>query len=590
MEKSSQLDFFLLPSTLIRLFFWISSIFVVLFVFVSWVTNEQRTKFYKESNDAFFHVNEQLVINDAALAGFGSLLTSIGTNNIQKTRNFTKRMRTAYPHIYMFEGLTSVDPENKAQHQEKMQKLGYPDYEITRYVSKKNPLGKTIDMVNGVPMYFPIFYIDPYLDSVKGLMGFDMMSTRNMRVTLLESIESGKPVASAPWSLKEGGRGYTLIKALGMDDSAQGVMAEHGKGGLAVLIVIKIDTMLAPLRNIVPEANIQLLYGEGRKLATQEIFPQALSTPIIEIDTLVEEYKLEDLGQPFILSIKQSSGLFAPHIQAMAMLFLLMCFIYGAYYRSLIAKYRLQLQRDSVVLKINQQHDSLEIMVASRTKALQRKSDENISLVQQLIRVQEDQIHHIARELHDGFGQTLTVIKINAHILENTKKIKDVYSYAQDITAQANTLYDTMHDMIQRLRPEALDMFGLKASIEQCISAFHLDEQGIELELYIDDKVNTVEEIISIASYRIVQELVNNALKYAKLAKLKVSLFIDSNDIVICVEDDGIGFDPLKNKVGFGLSGVDERARSLGGMVDINTQIDEGVKVLVRIPIPQTQI
>lgn len=64
-------------------------------------------------------MNEQLVINDAALAGFGSLLTSIGTNNIQKTRNFTKRMRTAYPHIYMFEGLTSVDPENKAQHQEK---------------------------------------------------------------------------------------------------------------------------------------------------------------------------------------------------------------------------------------------------------------------------------------------------------------------------------------------------------------------------------------------------------------------------------------------------------------------------------------
>ena len=62
------------------------------------------------------------------------------------------------------------------------------------------------------------------------------------------------------------------------------------------------------------------------------------------------------------------------------MLFLLMCFAYGAYYRSLIAKYRLQLQRDSA---------------------------ENVNLAQQLIRVQEGQIHHIARELHDGFGQTL---------------------------------------------------------------------------------------------------------------------------------------------------------------------------------------
>ena len=134
-----------------------------------------------------------------------------------------------------------------------------------------------------------------------------------------------------------------------------------------------------------------------------------------------------------------------------------------------------------------------------------------------------------------------------------------------------------MMDLAKPLRPEALDMFGLKVAIEQCISAFHLDEQGIKLELYIDNKVNAVEEIISIASYRIVQELVNNALKYSKLTKLKVSLVIDTNDMVIFVEDNGIGFDPLKNKAGFGLSGVDERERSLGGMVDINAQIDEGV-------------
>jgi len=587
MEKSSQLDFLLLPSTLIRFLFWIFSIVIVLGLFVAWAVNEQRTKFYKQANNAFFHVHEQLVINDAALAGFSSLLTSIGTNNIQQKRDFTRRMRSAYPHIYMFEALTSVDPQYKQQHQQKMQSLGYPDYEITRYVSKKNPLGKAINMVDGVPMYFPIFYIDPYLDSVKGLMGFDMMSIRKMRVPLLESIATGKPVASAPYNLREGGRGYTLIKALGMGGSGQGIAAAHGKGGLAVLVVIKIDRMLASLTGIVPEAKIQLLYGDERELAAQEIFPQALSSPIIELDTLVEEYELDDLGQPFVLSIKQSAGLFTHHVQVMAMLLLVMCFAYVTYYRSLLAKHRLQLQRDTAVVKISQQHDSLEIMVASRTIELQRKSDENINLAQQLIRVQEDQIHHIARELHDGFGQVLTAIKINAHILENTKQIQDVEPYAQDITAHANTLYDTMHDMIQRLRPEALDMFGLKAAIEQCIDVFRLDEQGVELDLYIDDAVNSVEEIISIASYRIVQELVNNAIKHAKLTKLKVSVRVDTNDMAICVEDNGIGFDPLINKAGFGLSGVDERARSLGGMADIDSQIDEGVQVLVRIPLPQ---
>ena len=225
-------------------------------------------------------------------------------------------------------------------------------------------------------------------------------------------------------------------------------------------------------------------------------------------------------------------------------------------------------------------------MVVERTKELQKKSNENTSLAQQLIRVQEDQILHIARELHDEFGQTLTAIKINAHILEHAKSINEVATYAQDITSQADALYETMRDMIQRLRPEALDMFGLKVAVEQCILAFHLDEQHIELDLNIDDSVNGMEEIYTIASYRIVQELVNNAVKHAKrITKLKVHLAVYEQHMVIRVKDNGIGFDQQKNKWGFGLSGVDERARSLGGTLDIGTSVNKGVKVSVRIPL-----
>ena len=191
---------------------------------------------------------------------------------------------------------------------------------------------------------------------------------------------------------------------------------------------------------------------------------------------------------------------------------------------------------------------------------------------------------HIARELHDEFGQTLTAIKINAHILESAENIHEVAAYAQDITSQADGLYETMRDMIQRLRPEALDMFGLKVAVEQCVLAFHLDEQEIELDLNIEDSVNDLEEAYTIASYRIVQELVNNAVKHAKLTRLEVRLYVSDQQMHIIVKDNGIGFDPLKQRCGFGLSGVDERARSLGGTVDINTVIDEGVKVYVSHP------
>ena len=585
MEKGSQLDYILLRSTLLRLLWWLFSIVLVLVLAGTLMINVQRVSFDKDANQAINHIHEQLLINDAALSGFGSLLSSVGPNNLHQTRDFTKRMRAAYPHIYMFEALVSIDPANKAQHEIQMQESGFEDYKITRYVSKANPNGDIINMIDGVPMHFPIFFIDPYLESVKGLMGFDMMSARTMREPLLASLASGEPTASKPYKLREGGRGYVLIKALDTFENFSTKGSVYSEGGLAVLLMIKTDTMLASAAEIVPGARVRLLYGKDRMLAAEDIPPKIASLPIITTNTFMEERDFDDLGQPFTLSIEQSAGLYARHLYIMGLIFTLMCLSYGVYYTSLIAKYRLQLQRDAALIELSKQHANLEVMVAERTKELQRKSDENTSLAQQLIRVQEDQIHHIARELHDEFGQTLTAIKINAHILEGAENIQEVATYAKDITSQADALYETMRNMIQRLRPEALDMFGLKVAVEQCILAFHLDEQEIQLDLNIDDSVNDVEEIYTIASYRIVQELVNNAVKHAKLTALEVRLYVSDQNMHIVVEDNGIGFDPLKHKLGFGLSGVDERARSLGGIVDISTVIDEGVKVYVSIPL-----
>ena len=585
MGKSSQLDYLLLPSTLVRFLLWFLSVAAVIALFGTIIINNQRADFDKDANAAINHIHEQLLINDAALSGFGSLLSSVGPNNLQQARDFTKRMRDAYPHIYMFEALVSIDPANKLQHERRMQESGYEGYKLTRYVPKKNPTDTIVNTIDGVPMHFPIFFIDPYLDSVKSLLGFDMMSARTMREPLLASLASGEPVASKPYKLREGGRGYVLIKALDTLDTFATNGSVYSEGGLAVLLLIKTDTMLASAADILPAARVSLLYGKDRKLAAEEIIPQTTSMPIIVIDTFMEERDLDDLGQPFTLSIQLSAGLYARHLELMGLIFILMSVAYGVYYRSLFAKYRLQLQRDVALVELSKQHANLEVMVAQRTKELQRKSDENTSLAQQLIRVQEDQILHIARELHDEFGQTLTAIKINAHILESAENIQEVATYAQDITSQADALYETMRDMIQRLRPEALDMFGLKVAVEQCILAFHLDEQEVELDLNIDDSVNDVEEIYTIASYRIVQELVNNAVKHAKLTKLKVRLYVSDQNMHIIVKDNGIGFDPLKHKLGFGLSGVDERARSLGGIVDIRTVIDEGVKIYVRIPL-----
>ena len=601
MDKGSSLDYLVLPSTLLRSFLFLCSLVLVAVLVTKTVISTQRNDFKQDANTAIYHIQEQILTNDVALAGFSSLFATLDPNDLQETRDFTQYMRAAYPHIYMFEAMFRVDVSQKLQHEEDMRALGYPDYKITPYGTEKKPINQPDQALTGARAHYPIVFIDPFFASLEGLMGFDMMSVSNMRETLLASIASGTPVASKPFNLREGGRGYALIKVQTLPDT-KAIMEQHYNqdyqpplmfsravksysGDVATLLIIQVDTIVASVADIIPSANVKLIYTPEDELVAEFNTPITTVLPTINMENLSLQADLDDLGQPFKVMLTQPAGLYTQHIELMTLLVLLMCIAYGFYYRSLLSKYRLQLQRDAGLLELSQQHTKLEVMVAKRTAELQRQSDENTNLAQQLIRVQEDQIHHIARELHDEFGQTLTAIKINAHILEQAQTTELVGTYAQDITSQADALYATMRDMIQRLRPEALDEFGLKAAVEQCMIAFHLDEQNIDLALTIDDSVNDLEEIYSIASYRIVQELVNNAVKHAQLSWLKVHLTITDQHMHITVEDNGVGFDPIQKKLGFGLSGVDERARSLGGVVDINTAIGKGVRVCVSMPL-----
>ena len=601
MDKGSSLDYLVLPSTLLRSFLFLCSLVLVVVLVTKTVISTQRNDFKQDANTAIYHIQEQILTNDVALAGFSSLFATLDPNDLQETRDFTQYMRAAYPHIYMFEAMFRVDVCQKLQHEEDMRALGYPDYKITPYGTEKKPINQPDQALTGARAHYPIVFIDPFFASLEGLMGFDMMSVSNMRETLLASIASGTPVASKPFNLREGGRGYALIKVQTLPDTEAIMEQRHNQdyqpplmfsraiksysGDVATLIIIRADTIAASVADIIPSANVKLIYTPEDELVAEFNTPITTVLPTINMENLSLQADLDDLGQPFKVMLTQPAGLYTQHIELMTLLVLLMCIAYAFYYRSLLSKYRLQLQRDAGLLELSQQHTKLEVMVAKRTAELQRQSDENTNLAQQLIRVQEDQIHHIARELHDEFGQTLTAIKINAHILEQAQTTELVGTYAQDITSQADALYATMRDMIQRLRPEALDEFGLKAAVEQCMIAFHLDEQNIDLALTIDDSVNDLEEIYSIASYRIVQELVNNAVKHAQLSWLKVHLTITDQHMHITVEDNGVGFDPIQKKLGFGLSGVDERARSLGGVVDINTAIGKGVRVCVCMPL-----
>ena len=218
MDKGSSLDYLVLPSTLLRSFLFLCSLVLAVVLVTKTIVNTQRNDFKHDANMAIYHIQEQILTNDVALAGFSSLFATLDPNDLQKTRNFTQYMRDTFPHIYMFEAMFRVDASQKLQHEEDMRTLGYPDYKITPYGTEKKPINQPDQALTGVPVHYPIVFIDPFFASLEGLMGFDMMSVSNMRDTLLASIASGTPVASKPFNLREGGRGYALIKVQTLPD------------------------------------------------------------------------------------------------------------------------------------------------------------------------------------------------------------------------------------------------------------------------------------------------------------------------------------------------------------------------------------
>ena len=97
MHKGSSLDYLVLPSTLLRSFLFLCSLVLVVVLVTKTVISTQRNDFEQDANIAIYHIQEQILTNDVALAGFSSLFATLDPNDLQETRDFTQYMRAAYP-------------------------------------------------------------------------------------------------------------------------------------------------------------------------------------------------------------------------------------------------------------------------------------------------------------------------------------------------------------------------------------------------------------------------------------------------------------------------------------------------------------
>src|SRR6202035_2658093 len=194
---------------------------------------------------------------------------------------------------------------------------------------------------------------------------------------------------------------------------------------------------------------------------------------------------------------------------------------------------------------------------------------ERNALTRKLIAVQDDERRHLARELHDEFGQSLTAIAAQAASAAHTaeRECPPLLEECRGISRTAAGLMATLRGALVRLRPPDIEELGLALSLESLVASWNGFEKGrTRFDIAIIGEVDDLPPSVCASLYRIAQEAITNAAKHAQAGRVQLRLEAGPVDIVLSVEDDGNAMGGnLAPKAGMGLLGMQERVASLGG-------------------------
>jgi signal transduction histidine kinase len=219
--------------------------------------------------------------------------------------------------------------------------------------------------------------------------------------------------------------------------------------------------------------------------------------------------------------------------------------------------------------------------------------DEEIhrELLQRVITAQEDERRRVAIELHDGIVQNIVSALFrlqlcSARLGEVPEEVRSALGEAQEIV---NASVTEIRRIIAGLRPTMLDDLGLVAALERYIQSLQMESRlAIKIEVKGQDIPALSLEAETIL-FRIAQEGLNNIIKHAACGKAILSIEVDDGDLLLKIEDDGVGFDmsalQKRSTHSFGLVGMRERAQTLAGMLEVDSSPGEGAKITARFPL-----
>jgi signal transduction histidine kinase len=211
-------------------------------------------------------------------------------------------------------------------------------------------------------------------------------------------------------------------------------------------------------------------------------------------------------------------------------------------------------------------------------------------LSRRLVETQETERRHIARELHDEIGQTLTLAQLNLQAVLGQPEVAAARPRLQECLAAVERVLEQVHDISLNLRPSLLDDLGLEPALRWYTNR-QAELIGLKAEFVAAPLSRRLDPRLETECFRIAQEALTNVVRHARAKSVKVTLKQRQDRLELRVRDDGVGFDVPAGREravrgsSLGLLSMEERAALLGGGFEIKSTPGHGTEIHAWLPL-----
>lgn len=237
-------------------------------------------------------------------------------------------------------------------------------------------------------------------------------------------------------------------------------------------------------------------------------------------------------------------------------------------------------------IEVHQAHEGRERAVRELAASEQRLSE----LAGHLQIAIENERAAIAREIHDDIGGSLAAAKLDLAWLGRHVQEQSAQTHIAAATDMLQHALGASQRIMLNLRPDVLDQ-GLLPAVQWLVLDFE-KRTGITVKLRADCRELCLEKTLELVAYRTAQEALTNIAKHAQCSQVHLDISDTEGALTLEISDNGCGMDDTARRKprSFGLKGLQERAKSVGGWVDISTQLGAGTSIVLTIPTVASEI